>query len=225
MQQTNDRPRPSQVFEQTYRDYLSRIEALDFSSLALRLGGLEITGGLEIPFFGDPHRITRDDILDPEGERPDFSVRLILLKYILLCPREVPRTGQWSPYHAFKDSGPLTVFFPNTVEAPLAQRFSGRLEDFDQASRRLDGRTPRTPLPYDRCYRFTPLPRVPLLTALNDQDSDFPAQCTIFFRETTDQFLDCECLAILGGLLSRRLIAAVDFRRGVPSAAGGGGSA
>ena len=44
--------------------------------------------------------------------------------------------------------------------------------------------------------------------SINDRDSNFPAQCIIFFRESADQFLDCECLAILGGVLSRRLIAA-----------------
>jgi hypothetical protein len=201
-------PDSSGVFQETYHNYLAQIGTINFASRALRLGAREIDHGLEVTFMGEPHLVTPERISTPSGQTPGFSVRLVLLKYILLCPPEVPRTGQWTPYHGFKDSGPLTVFFPSNVEKPLADHFSGRLADFDSASGKWGGKVPQDSLPYDRCLQFTVLPRIPLLVTLNDRDSDFPAQCTLFFRESADQFLDPECLAILGGILSRRLIEA-----------------
>ena len=208
MAATPANPRSSAVFERTYRDYLSQIDTLDLSAIAARLGARESEGGLEIALLGEPYQVTRHGIAAAGGRQPDFSVRLILLKYILLCPPELPPAGEWIGYRGFKDSGPLTAFFPNTVEKPLADHFSGRLLDFDSASQQLGGEIPPDPLPYDRCYRFTALPRIPLLVTLNDQDSDFAAHSTILFRASADRFLDPECLAILGGVLSRRLIAA-----------------
>ncbi|MGB5984316.1 MAG: DUF3786 domain-containing protein [Desulfobacterales bacterium] len=206
-------PRPAAVFQETYRNYLSQVQGLELASRALRLGAREISQGLEIPFLGEPYQVSRESISMPSGDSPDFSVRLILLKYILLCPPEVPPAGEWTPYHGFKDSGPLTVYFPNTVEQPLADHFSGRASHFENASLSLGGRTPSSPLPYDRCYQFRALPRIPLLAAFNEQDDEFPAQCRIFFKASADQFLDCECLAILGGILSKRLIAAAGLRQ------------
>ena len=201
-------PEPSPVFQQTYQSYLDQIRTTDLPARAARLGARETPGGLEIPFLGEPHEISPDQITDAAGDRPVFAVRLILLKYVLLCPPAVPRAGQWTPYHGFKDSGPLTAYFPNTIEKPLARHFAGRSAALQGACRHLDGRTPLEALPYDCCFRFEVLPRIPLLLAFNDRDEDFPAQCTLLFKASADQFLDPECLAILGSVLAQRLMAA-----------------
>jgi hypothetical protein len=54
-----------------------------------------------------------------------------------------------------------------------------------------------------KIYRqFDPLPKVPLLMLFNDTDEDFPAHCSILFKRNAEAYLDAECLAILGMLLS-----------------------
>ena len=54
--------------------------------------------------------------------------------------------------------------------------------------------------------RFRALPRVPLLLLFNDADEEFPAEARILFRANAERILDMECLAILGWLLSSKLI-------------------
>ena len=66
------------VYEQTYKDYLSRIAELDFPFLAdkldVQLRGEEII----IPFFGRPYRVSANGITSPSGEKPHLSVSVIL---------------------------------------------------------------------------------------------------------------------------------------------------
>jgi hypothetical protein len=58
---------------------------------------------------------------------------------------------------------------------------------------------------YQFTARFEALPRVPLLLLFNDEDEDFPAQCTLLFQRRAEKFLDMECLAICGWLLADTL--------------------
>jgi hypothetical protein len=46
---------------------------------------------------------------------------------------------------------------------------------------------------------------VPLLLLFNDEDEDFPAQCSLLFQRRAEKFLDMECLAIIGWLLADSL--------------------
>ena len=49
--------------------------------------------------------------------------------------------------------------------------------------------------------QFAALPKVPLLLLFNDADDSFGAQCSVLFHRSADQYLDGECLAMLGRLL------------------------
>jgi hypothetical protein len=49
------------------------------------------------------------------------------------------------------------------------------------------------------------LPKVPSLLLFNDKDDEFPAQCSVLFEKRADKFLDMECLAMVGMLLSEYL--------------------
>jgi len=46
------------------------------------------------------------------------------------------------------------------------------------------------------------LPKVPVLLLFDDADEEFPAQCKVLFERRAKNYLDPECLAILGMLLS-----------------------
>jgi hypothetical protein len=50
--------------------------------------------------------------------------------------------------------------------------------------------------------QFNALPRVPVLLLFNDADDEFPAHCSLLFEGRAEKYLDAECLAILGMLLS-----------------------
>jgi hypothetical protein len=80
----------SPVFKNTCTHYLEQIGWLDFKSVERKLG-VQVEGNeVIIPLFGIPHRISRKGIVGPSGEKPSFEVCVILCKYLLLCPDDVP---------------------------------------------------------------------------------------------------------------------------------------
>ncbi|MDL1911699.1 DUF3786 domain-containing protein, partial [Chloroflexi bacterium CFX6] len=55
---------------------------------------------------------------------------------------------------------------------------------------------------------FQPLPRVPLMTTYWLGDEDFPSSCKILFDESATHYLPIDACAILGSMLTRKIIAA-----------------
>ena len=194
------------VFEETFREYLKQISGIDFESLADVLGIEVDRGKITIPFFEKPYLVSDKSILDPSDQKPSFGECVVLCKYLLLCPDTASPEDDWVAYRDFKDSGPLTVFFADSVEKPLAEHFAGRLVELETSCRTLGGFSPNIELTYDLCMQFNALPRIPILLLYNDVDDEFPAHCSILFKQASDKFLDAESLAILGEILSRRLI-------------------
>jgi hypothetical protein len=90
-----------------------------------------------------------------------------------------------------------------------ARAVSGPLEtvlsDMFEPSRELPAGPPGLDRAYQFAARFEALRRVPLLLLFNDDDEDFPAQCTLLFQRRAEKFLDMECLAICGWLLADTL--------------------
>jgi hypothetical protein len=196
---------PSSVFEETYADYLGRIAGLDFTRIAGRLGA-EFSGEeLIIPFFGNFYRVTKEGLSDDSGKRPDFSVCVVLFKYLLLCPDHDPLEDDWVTFKDFKDAAPFAGAFVNYTEAPLADHFTGNLARLEAAARAINGQRPDTDFPYDLSLQFPVLPRVPVLLLFNDADEEFSARCAVLFQRRAEKYLDMECLAMVGMLLSERL--------------------
>jgi len=188
------------VYEQTYKDYLSRIAVLDFQFLADKLG-LELDGQEAIvPFFETTYRLSGDSIADSSGKQPHLSISVILCKYLLMCPMIEPLGGNWMSYKDFKNAAPLVQAFYNTVTQPIAETFSGRLTELEKAGRKLGGHPPAEIFSYDLSLQFDALPRVALLLLFNDKDEEFPAQCSVLFEKRAERFLDMECLAMVGML-------------------------
>ena len=96
---------PTSVFEETYKNYLAQIAELDFARIAERLGAEMRGDDLIIPFFGNPHRVSNRGLSDPSGNRPDFTVSVVLFKYLLLCPDDDPVEDDWVSFKDFKDAG------------------------------------------------------------------------------------------------------------------------
>jgi hypothetical protein len=191
----------SSVFEETYSNYLAQIAELDFNQIANRLGGEVVGDELIIPVFGEPIRISTSGIRGPAGSRPNFSVCVILFKYLLLCPDQDPAEKDWVSFKDFKDSAPFAGAFVNYTEAPLAKYFSGRLNDLEAACRRIQGHPPPATFSYDLYMQFKALPKIPLLLLFNDADNEFAAQCMVLFERRAEHYLDMECLAMVGMLL------------------------
>ncbi|MBC8463513.1 MAG: DUF3786 domain-containing protein [Deltaproteobacteria bacterium] len=195
----------SSIFKKTIKDYLKQIEEIDLKPLATRLGAELDDETLIVPLFDKPYRVFNNGIIGPTGNQADVDVCVILSKYILMCPTDFPRGKGWVSYRDFRDTGPLTVYFPDNVERPIATHFSGKLDLLKAASLALGGSPPSSAPAYDLVMQFNALPRIALLLLFNDADDEFPAQCSVLFQKTADQFLDPECMAMLARILSVRL--------------------
>ena len=193
------------VYQQTYKDYLSRIAAIDLKFAADKLD-LQTDGeDVLIPFFGKPYRVSPAGIADPAGKQPHLSISVILCKYLLMCPMIVPLGGNWMSFKDFKDAAPLIQAFFNTVTLPLADSFSTRLADLEIAAKNIGGYPPADDFPYDLSLQFNALSKVPLLLLFNDKDEEFPAQCSVLFEKRVEKLLDMECLAMVGMLFCEYL--------------------
>lgn len=198
---------PNPIFETHYKDYLADIASIDLSARSTTLDiSVEAEGKTAvIPYFGRDYRVSSEGIADPGGKRPDYGTCMLLLKYLLLCPKGLPVDDEWVNYRDLKDSGPLTVYFNDNVLNVLSTRYSGRKNDLEAAAADLGGRPPARDYPYDVAVVFRPLPRVPVLLLFNDADEEFPAQAGVLFERRAERFLDAECLAVLGVALSDEL--------------------
>ena len=198
------------VFEETYTNYLTRIGRLDFEQIADRLGAEMDGEELIIPFFGKPIRVSTAGISEPSGGRPNFSVCVVLFKYLLLCPDHDPVGNDWVSFKDFKDSAPFAGAFFNYTEIPLTRYFSGRLEDLKVACRKIQGQPPAATFFYDLCMQFTALPQIPVLMLFNDADEEFAARCAVLFERRAENYLDMECLAMVGMMLFEYLKSGAD---------------
>jgi hypothetical protein len=196
------------VFEETYRQYLTRIAAVDLPSRAAVLGAEAQGAGLVIPLYGTPYRLTSRGVFKPGGEPVNYAVCVVLCCYVLQCPPATPPAGDWVTYREFKDAGPLVSYFAANTNKIIETAFGGDLAALEAAGRRLGGRRFDDGASHDLSLIFDFLPRIPVLLRFNARDAEFPAQCSVLFRRSTEAYLDMECTAIGGTFLAGHLTAA-----------------
>jgi len=198
---------PSPVFEQTYQKYLSEIKTIDYLSRQIALGVGASDNRLEIPLYDDLYRLSGDGIEDCQGGDVTPAIRVILCKYVLMCPASLPRVdGRLMTYREFKDAGPLISYFTTNTNKVIETTFSGGVELLQQRLQHLGG-TVRADESYDLSAQLFALPRIPVIVNFNDRDEMFPATCSILYRASAESYLDMECLAMTGTLLAGKLIA------------------
>jgi len=197
------------VFKKTYENYLAQVDRIDFNSVKKKLGVEVENNEMIIPLFGKPYKVFGAGISDPGGKQPMLDICVILCKYILLCPQIPPKKKDWVSFRDLKDSGPLTNYFMNDVEQAIATYFNGRLGDMKNACRTLKGYSPDIEVSYDLSIQFDALPKVPIVMLFNDADDEFPAKCSVLFERRAENYLDPECLAMVGRCLFTYLKKAV----------------
>ena len=195
----------SAVFDEIYQDYLNQLSEVDLGFVKDRLG-IDIDGETAIiPVYGIPHRVAPGGIVNSEGLRPSHSASVLLCKYLLMCPESEPAAMDWVAYRDFKDSAPFVYGFRENVELPIGRFFSGRIADLKKAAETFGGRTADVGVSSDLVMVFDALPRVPVLMLFNDEDEDFPAQCSVLFQGSAEKYLDMECIVIAGWILAEWL--------------------
>ncbi len=198
--------KPSTVFKQTYRDYLEIVKKIDFRKKK-DVAGIQKEGAdLVIPFFDSFMRFTDTGFSDPAGHTPKFEVSVVLFRYLIMCPDLPPVKGDWTAFRDFPDAGPLTVFWRDNVENPIASSFTGRLSQLKDRCIKTGFKKPDISVSYDLALCIDALPRIPMLFLFNDAEENFPATASVLFQKDAIHYLDGESLAILGGIFAARIM-------------------
>jgi hypothetical protein len=86
----------------------------------------------------------------------------------------------------------------------VVKRFGLKLDSFGSACLLAGGREVEIG---NRSFFFQALPRVPLIVTYWLGDDDFPSSCKILFDEIACHYLPSDACAIVGRMLTRRLLA------------------
>ena len=194
-----DSERP-EVYEQVYAGLVDRLAGADLAGHAADLGLTPRDGAVLVPLLGRDYLVGREGVRAADGGAAAFTHRIVLAYYLLHGGRG-EESGRFAPYRELPGGADFARNMALTVEGRLAQGFAGRLADLARAARALGGEPAATEARVDAAWRFPALPRLPLIITINDADEDFPAEAKLFYDLTAPNFLDLECLAVLGLIL------------------------
>ena len=197
------------VFEQTYHLYLDQLKNRISGLSEAKLGILIQDNSITLPLLNRTYHITENGVFDDSGNTPLFYFCVIFLKYLLIERGDYPKGKEWYSYRDLKDSKPLIGYFKTNVEDALIKSFSRNVKLLEKTCLELGGESIKEEYNYDVAVKLSMLPRVPVLLLFNDMDEEFSATCSVLFEQRTENFLDAECLAMLGVVLVEMLTASI----------------
>ncbi len=200
--------RTNPIFEQNYNNYMEKLRLSDVSSKLPVLGVETDTNAqtIQVPFFNAIYQVSKSGVRDNRGERPDYSICVILLKYLLTYQKQATVGKEWIPFRDFKDavSGQNTGLSDYAIKK-ISEFFSGRLHHLTKAVKHLGSMPPDNNYPYDLCAVIPALPQIPLLFLFNDADEQFPARASILYERRAEYYLDAECRVMVDWCLLEHL--------------------
>lgn len=189
------------VYETVYEGLVGQLAAVDLAKNAADLGlSRERSGAAVVPLLGRDYSVSAAGVHAVDQGGAAFTHRIVLAWYLLREGRGEPAMS-FVPYRELPGGADFARNMATTVEGRLAGYFSGRLEQFKAAAAKLGGEAEETGSKYDASFIFSALPGVPLQLKFYEADEDFPAEAKLFFDITAPNFLDLECLAVLGLIL------------------------
>ncbi len=193
----SDRP---ENYEKVYQELLQRLARHDLAGAAQALG-LEMAGtAVRVPCLGRDYLVGGGEIRAADGSAAPLTHRVVLAYYLMHGGRGEP-AQRFVPYRELPGGQDFARSLSGMVEDRLARFFSGKLPLLETAVAARGGRPWQVESSVDGAWLFPALPRVPLLLTFYDADEEFPAEAKLFYDLTAPNFLDLECLAVLGLML------------------------
>jgi len=112
-------------------------------------------------------------------------------------------TGNWVSFAELPDGRIYNQAFQGYSGDELVKIFSLDVEAFKLACEKCGGMA--APIG-DAAYIFNGLPRLPMLVNYWCGDEDFPSSCKILFDQVVSHYLPTDVCAILGSMLTRKII-------------------
>jgi hypothetical protein len=133
------------------------------------------------------------------------AIEQTLLLYYFCCADESPITGNWISFSELPNGKFYTKAFQSYTGKELTRVFQDNLNLLIEAAASLGGAPGQMG---DASFQIQALPKVPLLVVYWLGDEDFPSSSQILFDANANRFLPTDAYAILGSMITRKLIAA-----------------
>jgi hypothetical protein len=158
-----------------------------------------------LPLFGNSVSVSYPDLVACDaqtGVSLPVATQALLL-YYLNTADGTPLEGRWIAFAELPDGRFYNQAFQGYTGQELARHFGNDLGTFERTARKMDGMK----LGYsDASFAFHILPRVMLAVVHHLGDEDFPATCQILFDASACHYLPTDVCAILGSMLTRKLL-------------------
>jgi Domain of unknown function (DUF3786) len=134
-----------------------------------------------------------------------------LLLYYLKTADGAPLSGHWISFSELPNGRFYNLAYQGYTGKELGRAFQSDLDRFVWAAQNTGGALEPANAPHipgDKACSFLALPRVSLLVAAWRGDEDFPSSFQILFDASVSHYLPTDVCAILGSMLTKKLIAA-----------------
>lgn len=196
-----------------------RSASMKLSDLTGRIGGdlVDTDAGmaLKLPYFGGHVIIGDGDIVSGDGNELTRWEKVFIYNHLSQGGSRLP-IGKWKGFEEFPNTVSKIKTMAGQVEAPLVDRFHGRLSALVAAARIIGG-TELTGKENsaDAAFFFQPFSRVPVMLLFWDEDpvDGFGATTKLLFDETVTDHLDIESIVFLSERLRQMLCDAANANR------------
>ena len=162
---------------------------------------------IRLSFFGCPVVVTFPDLVacNAQAGMPLTDVIQALFLYYITTADGTPLEGRWVAFADLPDGRFYSQAFQGYTGHELARCFGNNIEAFNLAAKKLGGMS----IAYgDAGFVFNALPRVMLAVVAWCGDEDFPSNYQILFDASVGHYLPTDVCAILGSMLTRKLMSA-----------------
>jgi len=196
-----------QVFDEKLKACTLDFQEFVFSPEKAEILGARLAGeSFVIDFFNRKIFVSKQDVVDADGQDLTPAIRVLLLKYLLFCPDHLHKTThKLVTFREFSNAGPLFSSFTANTAKIIETSFSGNIEKLKTRCNRLGGTFVET-ASHDLSVRFRALHRIPIILNFNDQDEMMPASAAFLYQDNADAYLDLESLMVTCTYLTGLLI-------------------
>ena len=161
-------------------------------------------GEFRLSLFDSPTIVTYPGIIGVDAKDDELPLPFqAVLAYYFHTSDGASLTGQWVSFAELPDGRMYNQAFQGYSGNELVQTFEQDVDAFESACEKSGG---VATLLGDAAYIFYALPRLPMAVNYWRGDEDFPSSCKILFDSSASHYLPTDVCAILGSMLTRKLI-------------------
>jgi len=159
----------------------------------------------EFPFWGNPVVLSSKDYIarDKESNQLLPAIHQAMILYYFVTSKRSSPAGKWVSFSELSDAQFYNAAFQGYTSKKLVQFFQNDIQGFIDRCLEMNGE--KTSFG-GGAFRFQILPRVALLAVYWEGDDEFPSSYKVLFEDIVDKHLPTDGCAILGSMLTGKLI-------------------